>query len=346
MDPNGDGDPSDGIDGWRLDVASDINANFWTDWRKLVKEINPDAYIVAELWEESRPWLDGKTFDAVMNYPFAVRAQRFFVNKEKASKPSELDREIREMLGWYLPQVNYVLQNLFDSHDTDRVASMFMNPDLEYDKANRLQDNGPNYITDRPTPDCYHRMKAMVTFQMTFLGAPMIYYGNEAGMYGADDPSDRKPMYWADLPPNDDPEERIVPELLEHYRRVIAIRNTYPSLQLGAYRTIETRDDMGIFAFCRTLGRESVVVVINNSDAQHRLNVPSPWPDGATVVRLDDPEHCELVMPPKDDPKARPTVKPRTDHDSHLKVDGGRLHGVMLAPRTAGVFTCVKDKPR
>ena len=59
MDPNGDGDPSDGIDGWRLDVAGDINANFWKDWRKLVKSINPNAYIVAELWEESRSWLQG-----------------------------------------------------------------------------------------------------------------------------------------------------------------------------------------------------------------------------------------------------------------------------------------------
>ncbi|MBK8267881.1 MAG: alpha-amylase, partial [Planctomycetes bacterium] len=157
MDPNGDGDPSDGIDGWRLDVAGDINANFWTDWRRLVKSINPDAYIVAELWEESRPWLDGKTFDAVMNYPFAVRTQKFFVNKRQATKPSEFAKEIEEILHWYAPQVNYVLQNLFDSHDTDRLASMFTNPDLEYDKSNRLQDNGPNYTTAKPTPDCYQR---------------------------------------------------------------------------------------------------------------------------------------------------------------------------------------------
>ena len=132
MDPDGDGDPSDGIDGWRLDVAADINANFWRDWRKLVKSINPDAYIVAELWEESRAWLDGTTFDAVMNYPFARSAQRFFVNKKKAIKPSRLAKELQDQLAWYPPQVNYVIQNLFNSHDTDRVASMFMNPDLEF----------------------------------------------------------------------------------------------------------------------------------------------------------------------------------------------------------------------
>lgn len=338
MDPNGDGDPSDGVDGWRLDVAGDINEHFWKDWRKVVKSVNRDAYIVAELWEESRPWLDGRTFDAVMNYPFAVRTQRFFVNQAKATRPSEFDAELKQMLAWYQPQVNYVLQNLFDSHDTDRVASMFRNPDLEYDKANRLQDNGPNYNTAKPTPECYHKLKSMVTFQMTFLGAPMIYYGDEVGMYGADDPSDRKPMYWADLPQNDDPDERIVPDLLEHYRRVIAIRNSYPALQLGSIRTLEMRDDLGLYAFCRTLGGQSVVVVVNNSDKQHRLNIPSPWKDGAEIIRLDDPAQTELVMPPADQPEARPSVKAKEAGHSNLKVEEGRLHGLMLEPRTTAVF--------
>lgn len=338
MDPNGDGDPSDGIDGWRLDVAADINANFWKDWRKLVKSINPDAYIVAELWEESKPWLDGRTFDAVMNYPFAVRAQQFFVNKAKATKPSEFDQALKEMLGWYQPQVNYVLQNLYDSHDTDRLASMFMNPDLEYDKSNRVQDNGPNYNEAKPTPDCYHRMKAMVTFQMTFLGAPMVYYGDEVGMFGADDPSDRKPMLWDDLPPNDDPEERIEKDVLEHYRRLIAIRNTYPALQSGTFRTITCRDDLGVYGFCRTSGRESVIVVFNNSDKSHRLNLPSPWPDGSKIARLDDPNQTELIMPAKDAPTSRPKVRPMADYESNLKVENGLLHGMMLEPRSAAVF--------
>src|SRR5262249_19841818 len=206
MDPDGDGDPSDGIDGWRLDVAPDINAHFWRDWRTLVKSLNPEAYISAEIWNEARAVLQGDQFDAVMNYEFAKPCQRFFVNKAKAIKPSQFDKELRTALGWYAPQVNLVLQNLFDSHDTDRVASMLMNPDLEYDAANRLQDNGPHYNPSRPTPECYQKLKLMVMFQMTYLGAPMIWYGDEVGMFGADDPSCRKPMLWPDLMPHDDPD--------------------------------------------------------------------------------------------------------------------------------------------
>jgi cyclomaltodextrinase / maltogenic alpha-amylase / neopullulanase len=342
MDPNGDGDPSDGIDGWRLDVAGDINANFWSDWRKVVKSVNPDAYIVAELWEESRAWLDGKTFDAVMNYPFARACQKFFVNKKKAIKPAAFDKQLRENLSWYLPQVNYVLQNLLDSHDTDRAASMFMNPDLEYDKANRLQDNGPDYNPARPTPECYHKLKLEVMFQMAFLGSPMVYYGDEVGMYGADDPSSRKPMYWEELMPYDDPDERIVPGLRDHYRRMIAIRNTNPALQLGSFETLLMKDSLRMYAFARTLGNDTIVIVLNNSDKPHKLDVPVSWPAGSKVVRLDDPAVCEVVDPPAAQPKARPTIRlkePRASASgSSPKVVDGRLKGITLEPRTGAMF--------
>ena len=338
MDPDGDGDPSDGIDGWRLDVAADINANFWRDWRKLVKSINPDAYIVAELWEESRAWLDGTTFDAVMNYPLARSAQRFFVNKKKAIKPSRLAKELQDQLAWYPPQVNYVIQNLFNSHDTDRVASMFMNPDLEYDKANRIQDNGPNYDPSRPTPEAYRKLALMVTFQMTFLGAPMIYYGDEVGMYGADDPSDRKPMYWEDLMPFDDPDERIDPGLRDHYRRMIAIRNSYPALRLGTFEVLESDDRKRVFAYSRSLDNETVVVVLNNSDKSHRLDVPVPWPAGTGVLRLDDPAACEVVASSGDHSTSRPTLRPTGRPETKLKIDNGRLHGCLLPARSGAVF--------
>lgn len=342
MDPNGDGDPSDGIDGWRLDVASDINEHFWRDWRKLVKSINPDAYIVAELWEKSVEWLRGDTFDAVMNYPVARACQRFFVNDKKAITPAEFGRQLSEVLGWYPPQVNYVQQNLLDSHDTDRVASMFMNPDLEYDKANRLQDNGPNYNPNKPTPECYHRLKAMVTAQMMFLGAPMVYYGGEVGMYGADDPSCRKPMLWPDLLPYDDPEERIEQDVFEHYRRMIAIRNTLPAVRLGAFEVLQAEARRGLFAFARTLGEEVVVVVVSNSDRGRRVDLPVSWPEGTRVLRLDDPTACRVVDPPPADLKARPTIRPIEGHQSPWIVKGGRLQGGTIPARGSAVFAVLK----
>jgi len=342
MDPDGDGDPSDGIDGWRLDVAGDINAHFWKDWRELAKSINPDAFLVAELWTESRQWLDGSTFDAVMNYPFAERCVRFFVNRKKRIGPMRFDRQLREMLGWYDPEVNAVLQNLLGSHDTDRAASMFMNPDRVYNESNRIQDNGHEYNPARPTPECYRKLRLMVTFQMTFPGAPMIYYGDEAGMYGASDPSNRKPMLWEDLAPYDDPDERIEPELLEHTRRMIAIRNTFPALRRGSFETLVANDRSRIYAFVRSLGDPvgsgPVVVVLNNSDVRRRLDVRSPWPDGAPIVRLDDPASCEIVYPSADDPTLRPGVRPIAGHRTDWRIEGGRLRGPMLPPRTGAVF--------
>lgn len=338
MDPNGDGNPSDGIDGWRLDVASDINANFWRDWRTLVKTINPDAYIVAELWQNSADWLNGQTFDAVMHYPFARSCQRFFVNKKRRITSSRFRDELQATLAWYPPQVNHVLQNLFDSHDTDRAASMFMNPDLEYDQANRIQDNGPNYNLARPTPDCYKRLKLMVTFQMTYLGAPMIYYGDEAGMYGADDPNDRKPMLWSDRIPYDDPNDRIEQDVFDHYQRMIAIRNSLPPLQLGSFRPLLADDDRGVFAFARSLDAETVVVVLNNSDKAYELEVPAPWPNGTSVVQMDNPKAYEIVSPSKKNPASRPSVRPVQGQSTSLKVMDSRLRGTTLAPYTGGIF--------
>ena len=273
-----------------------------------------------------------------MNYPFARACQKFFVNQKKRIKPSEFDKLLRENLGWYLPQVNYVLQNLLDSHDTDRAASMFMNPDLEYDKANRLQDNGPNYNPAKPTPDCYEKLKLEVMFQMCFLGAPMVYYGDEVGMYGADDPSSRKPMYWEDLMPYDDPDERIIPGLRDHYRRMIAIHNASPALQLGSFETLLANDSQRMYAFARTLGDETIVVVLNNSDKAHKLNVPSPWLAETVIVRLDDPASSEVVDPPADKPAARPTVRPIQGAKPTVKVVDGKLKGITLPPRSGAIL--------
>ncbi len=335
MDPNGDGDPSDGIDGWRLDVAEDINEYFWSDWRKLVKEINPDAYIVAEIWHEAREWLDGRTFDAVMNYPFAEACQRFFVNHKKASTPQHFARELDNTLHWYPPQVTQVLQNLFDSHDTDRVASMLMNPDLEYDKANRLQDNGPNYDASRPTEAAYQKLMLMVGMQMTFPNAPMIYYGDELGMYGADDPSDRKPMYWPDLMPFDDPDERIHEELFQHYRFMIALRNTYEELRIGSFAAVDHGSNQNVFVFTRRLNNQMALIAINRGESAATIKLPAPWKNDTELVRVDPNGGAELIEAV--DPTKRATIQFAPDAKA-LRVADGHITLEMSGPYSMMVW--------
>ncbi len=285
MDPDGDGDPSDGVDGWRLDVAQDVPAAFWRQWRGLVKSINPDAYITGEVWETAPDALRGDQWDAAMNYPFVFRATRFFIDRKRKITASEFDRQLRELLATYPMPVNLVMQNLYDSHDTDRLVNMIANPDRDYDRCNRPHETCP-YDGRKPGPEAYRVLKLMATFQMTFLGAPMIYYGTEAGMFGADDPTDRKPMLWKDLQPYDNPQDFVMDDVLEHYRRVIAIRNTYPALRTGTYQAVLTDDANDILAFSRTLGQQSVVVVINNSRKDQSVEIPVPFPTATRLVDL------------------------------------------------------------
>ncbi len=277
MDPNGDGDPSDGIDGWRLDVPQDIPAPFWVEWCRLVRSINPQAYIVGEIWDQADGWLDGKRFDAVMNYRFADPATAWISHGKRKLTVSELDRRLADLRMAYPQQVTYVLQNLVDSHDTDRLASMIQNPDREYDKMNRPQSDNPSYDNSRPTPAAYRRARLMAFLQMTYVGAPMIYYGDEAGMWGADDPTDRKPMLWSDLEPYDKPDENhVAKDHLAFYTRAIGLRNAHSALRTGSFQTLLADDEADVWAFLRADEREKLIVVINASNSARRVRIPLP----------------------------------------------------------------------
>jgi glycosidase len=201
--------------------------------------------------------------------------------------------------------------NLFDSHDTDRLASMFVNPDLPYDAANRIQDNGPQYSPAKPGDLQWTRMKQEVVFQMTFLGAPMIYYGDEAGMWGPDDPSNRMPMLWKDLAPYDDPRVTFKQDLFDHYQRLIALRKELKPLRRGYFTPVKAVDRAGVLVFNRTLGADTVTVALNRSPEKHTITLPSEFPvidrlnsttispAGGTISVTLDPYGSAILTPEK-----------------------------------------------
>ena len=276
MDPDGDGDPSDGVDGWRLDVPNEIPMGFWRAWRAHVKSINPDAYVVGEIWRRAEAWLDGTTFDAVMNYQFAEPVVAWVSGGIGAE---ELDRRLRVVRLAYPEQATAVLQNLLGSHDTDRVVSMIANPGRGYDRANSERP-GSSYDGSRPGDEAYRRALLAVAAQMTYVGAPMIWYGDEVGMWGSDDPFCRKPMLWPDLTPNLDPEERIREAHLESYRALIALRRELPALRRGSYRTILADDARNLWVFERALGDQRVIVALNASGEPQDVELPeAEWKD-------------------------------------------------------------------
>lgn len=286
MDPNGDGDPSDGIDGWRLDVAFCVAHPFWKAWRKVVKGVNPEAYITAELIDpvpELRPYLEGDEFDAVMNYNFAFACADYFADETTRIPTSEFDRRLRELREAFPAGVAEVQQNLFGSHDTNRIGSHSVNRDKV-----RFSNWGPyfefsqvhngKYDPRKPTPAELESQKLFAVFQMTYVGAPMIYYGDEVGMWGANDPDCRKPMVWDDKVYEDeatgfDGSPKAVADkvevdrgLLEHYKKLIALRNGLVALRRGAFETVVMDDGRQIYGFQRKLGDEEVIIVLNNSE--------------------------------------------------------------------------------
>jgi len=265
MDPDGDGDPSDGIDGWRLDVPAELPMSFWREWRAFVKSLNPDAYITGEVWNRADEWLDGRTFDAVMNYRFAEPVVAWVGNVERRITPSELDRRLLELRLAYPEEATYALMNLTNSHDTDRLTSMLFNPDRPYDRSNQTQRHD-DYRSGRPSDEVFAKARLVALFQATYVGAPMVYYGDEVGMWGPDDPTNRQPMVWRDLGEYDDPDVHFMEEHWEHYRAVCALRRRFAALRRGTFRTLACDDDEHLYAFERRLGGEVLVVALNAGD--------------------------------------------------------------------------------
>ncbi|KAA9006543.1 alpha-glycosidase [Paenibacillus spiritus] len=226
-----------GIDGWRLDVANEIDHAFWRDFRNVVKSINPEAYIIGEVWSDSLTWLTGDQFDSVMNYPFSDTVLSYF-NGEMNSL--DFSNKIGALLMRYPQQTNEVIFNLLCSHDTPRLLTR-----LGGDKR---------------------KMKLAVTFLMTFIGTPCLFYGDEIGLEGEGDPDCRQCMEW-------DPEKQDR-DLHDFYRMVIRLRREHPALRSSRYRIHQACADTPCFVYERSEGNEQFLIWMNNSDEEQTLSLP------------------------------------------------------------------------
>jgi glycosidase len=284
MDPDGDGNPSDGIDGWRLDVANEVPTGFWRDWHAHARKINPACYTVAEYWDNARQFLEEGAFSATMNYHgFAFPVKGFMIDKVLA--PSGFARELDARRKGHSRPVQYAVQNLMDSHDTDRVASMIVNagrgPFAKADRYDYDNNVSPRYADNynvRKPNDVERRVQRLITLlQMTYVGPPMIYYGTEAGMWGADDPCDRMPMVWRGVkhdPQQVDPAGKARQAdavefdegLFGFFRAVIALRRDSAALRRGNIKFITADDQAGFVGFQRSDGNETLLIGLNRAD--------------------------------------------------------------------------------
>lgn len=300
MDPDGDGDPSDGVDGWRLDVANEVGTGFWSDWNDWVKKINPDAYTTPEIWVENAPTFvkEGK-FDGVMNYySFSMPVKGGLID---ASLPIREFVQMMEDRRKRFPSDQYArLQNLFDSHDTARMATMIVNrdrpyysspQDFSYDSDVHAGNRDKPYLARKPNEADRNLQRMLVLFQMTYPGAPYLYYGVEAGMWGADDPDDRQPMVWEDLKfepqkispggqPDRNDDVNFDATLHDYYREAIALRKKFPVLVEGEMQLIGADNNSRMFAFARD-GSETMVTVWNRSETSQTFRFHFGTTDGS-----------------------------------------------------------------
>ena len=233
-----------GVDGWRLDVASEVDDGFWRAFRSAVKAVKPDALLVGEVWETARHWLDGDMFDSTMNYDFRKHCRRFFAE-------GDLDAygfaaRCSDMLMRYKLQMTGVQMNLLDSHDVSRFLSV-----CGGDKR---------------------RYRLAVLFLMTFVGMPMLFYGDELGIEGVAELDYRSPMPWGGGDT----------QLRDFVRRAIALRHERSALRRGAFRVLSARAGSGLLAFERRCGGKAVAVCLNaaGTPAQAPVCGETLWADG------------------------------------------------------------------
>lgn len=318
LDPNGDGDPSDGVDGFRLDVAEMVPLGFWRDYRAFVRGINPDAYLVGEVWWEKwpdqvydpAPWLQGDVFDAVMNYRWYMPTRSFFAGAKPGTTASGYAASLDSLGRGINPSHQKVMMNLTASHDTPRFSTSIFNQG-RYKFHNRPTED-PGYRIDRPDERTRQIQRMILVQQFTYIGAPHIWNGDEVGMWGADDPDERKPMVWADLRYADETthplgqrrkRDRVTPDtaLFNVYRDLAALRKQHLRLFVdGSIKWLVTDDAGGMLAYERVLGNQRAIVAFNASDRAQEIKVAAEgryrvaFPAGGAVVSTNGAFSAQL----------------------------------------------------
>lgn len=243
-----------GIDGWRLDVPAEIDDNsFWQEFRRRVRRINPEAYIVGEIWHEAQRWLQGDQFDAVMNYLVSAAVMGFcggqsvdmdIVNQAgglQGRVQPNLDAErfgdeIDRLTNLYDREITYAQLNLFDSHDMPRFLTC-----VGEDVAS---------------------LQLAMLFMFSYPGAPCLFYGDEIGITGAHDPDCRKGFPWDDARWNRD--------LLNYTKAIIALRKEHETLRRGSYQRLFAEEYT--FVFARKLDNDAMMIALNAGETRKKVS--------------------------------------------------------------------------
>lgn len=279
MDPNGDGDPSDGIDGWRLDVANEIGAPFWKDWRAQVKELNPDALIIAEIWNDADRMLNDEAFDGQMNYPFAYAVSDWLSIGDTKGDARVCANRLNAVFHHH-PRHDLVQFNLMTSHDTERLASLMHN-DFQrgYDNGSKRWTPGTSYDADTVNQSDRDRALSAIATMVASPGSVMIYNGDEYAMPGADDPDNRRPIQWDQL--NHPADSEVANEFNQVVSELSHLRSEPKFENILRFGQAEFSGDEGWLIVQRRFENEMIEFMIPGG-SNAAADLPN-WPDHGNV---------------------------------------------------------------
>ncbi|WP_243291296.1 alpha-glycosidase [Bacillus sp. FJAT-47783] len=227
------------IDGWRLDVANEIDHTFWREFRKKVKEIKKDMFIVGEVWHDAIRWLLGDQFDSVMNYPLTDAMRQYFLTNEMKTK--QFISTIERNRHTYQMNINEVLFNIAGSHDTERIATA--------------------------AQEHTEKLKLLFAFLFSYPGTPCLYYGDEIGLTGGQDPDCRKCMPW-DLNHHEH-------ELFLFVKKLIQLRKQHALMgNKGTLTFHPVPEEKEVVLFTKTDEKNQFIFILNNSDQEQSVTLP------------------------------------------------------------------------
>jgi len=284
-----DGNVSKGVDGYRLDVADQIGLGFWRDFRKEVRRINPDAYLVGEIWWEEFPdrlmnpvpYTKGDIFDAVMFYQAYKPARYFFARTAFKIDAEQFKDSLEFQWSRLTKDKRYAMMNVSSTADAPRLLTDFYNPNKYKLKANP-RDN-PLYKTGKPDKETYQRVRLYLVHLFTSIGAPQIWNGEEMGMLGGDDPDCRKPLWWKEYAFADETRTNFQPgpqqydkvgfdqQQYDWYKKLISIRKANPALINGNIKFITAKNGQLIYE--RADGQNEIIVCFNREQERQTFSL-------------------------------------------------------------------------
>ena len=289
-----------GISGWRLDVVDELPPKFTQTFYKELKKTDPEALLIGEVWEDAsnkisygmqREYLCGQEIDSAMNYPFRKIVLDFLLLRVDGRQSMRLLESLREN---YPKENFYAMMNLIGSHDVERALTLLGEAPF-YDGMPAIHQSRFRLDAEHYQLAC-KRLLMAAAWQMTYPGAPCVYYGDEIGMQGFRDPYNRAPYAWQS------PDEN----LREAYRKLIRIRNTHEALQTGDFLPLLAEGD--VIAYARTIRssvdefgkpakNEALLFVMNRNrteDAKISLEV-GDFAEGHLTNLLDESEQAEIT---------------------------------------------------